>query len=97
MLTVQVLLPDTWPVVPVLLFRQRSKYDRVALWSLYYRHAVSELPDAILKQDYVNWLHSRRGNTEVFSFCKYNFLFDADAKRRVLHLDVEARQAMVRS
>lgn len=58
-------------------------------------HDISELPDGVLKADYVRWLQSRRGAEDMFSFCRYAFLFDADAKRRVLHVDVEARQAMV--
>jgi hypothetical protein len=62
----------------------------------FYSGAVSDLSDDILKTDYMRWLQTRRSSPDNFAFCKYPFLFNADAKRRILHVDVEARQAMVR-
>lgn len=63
----------------------------------FYSGAVSDLADDILKTDYIRWMQTRRTAPDSFAFCKYPFLFNADAKRRILHVDVEARQAMVRS
>ncbi len=61
-------------------------------------HSVCALPDAVLAQDYLVWIRSRSAPAlaTTFSLCMYRFLFDADAKRRILGIDVTSRQTMVR-
>ena len=68
---------------------------RICKPSCFYSSVVSSLPDDRLKGHYIRMLQNRISGADALTLCKYPFVFDADAKRRILHLDLQSRQSMV--
>jgi ubiquitin-protein ligase E3 A len=78
--------PITQAVMVLEKLHQVNEQHKSVPYTSFYNEAISRRSD--LEEDYKRY----RGGAHIFSFCRYAFLLDPDAKSRILHIDAAYQQ-----